>query len=141
MTMLEGLGDLAVEDLDLMLDLRPLLVAQKFQIESGLEVDPELRRIAEEPGEPKRRGYGNSTVAPDDLADPGLRDPRLLAVSAFAFNQHGLWSRAADDSTSSQSGSGAVFLDIVHPEVMALGVRVCEVRGADPLHLVQQGAV
>ncbi len=39
-----SLGDLLVEDFDLSLDLRSLVVALDFQIESGLEVDPELRR-------------------------------------------------------------------------------------------------
>jgi hypothetical protein len=49
-----------------------------FNVEMILEVDPELRGIAEEPGEPKGRGEGNAPFTTDDLANPGLRDSRLL---------------------------------------------------------------
>ena len=43
--------------------------------------------------------------------------------------------------TSSQSGNGPVFFDIVHPEVIALGVRISDVLPTDPLDLVQKGSV
>ena len=43
-----------------------------------LEVDPKFGGIAEEPSEPKGRGDGDAPLALDDLAYPGLGDPRLL---------------------------------------------------------------
>jgi hypothetical protein len=57
----------------------------------------------------------------------------------FSGRMH--WTRAAEDNTSSHSGSGAVFFDIVHPEAMALSVGVGDVRTAQDLQLFQRGAV
>jgi hypothetical protein len=48
---------------------------------------------------------------------------------------------AADDSTSSQSGSGAVFIGIVHPKVVALCVGVCQIGATDALYFAQQCVV
>ena len=44
--------------------------------------------------------------------------------------------RAVAENTRSQSGSGAVRLDMMHPEMMALSVSVGDVVGADALDLV-----
>ncbi len=51
--------------------------------------------------------------------------------------------RAADERTSSQSGGGAalfnaVFFNVVHPEMISLGVGVGNIRAADAFHFFKQ---
>ena len=54
---------------------------------------------------------------------PSGRRPQITAPGRIS------WSRAAAERTSSQAGNGR--FDIVHPEVVALGVRVRQMGCAD----------
>ena len=57
------------------MNFRPLLL---LQVVMGLEVEPELRRVAEEARQAKRGVRRDAALAPDDLADPRLVDVRPL---------------------------------------------------------------
>ena len=50
-------------------------------------------------------------------------------------------NRAAEDKTNSQSGRVAVRFGILHPEVVALGIRVRNIRTANLHNFVQQAPI